>query len=450
MKETKRPATVLLEKLTEIYIFCMLSVFLLFPGLEGYARLTSHKWILLAVLSGGYMIVSAVLRLELAALKQWNLRSPWQVWKNWSIPQKLIFLFWFWSALSTVFSLAPMQAFWGSARLDGFLSITFYCGSFLQISRWGRPKRWMLWVFGSAISINCVIALIQLAGYNPLSLYPVGMNYYDSGVLYEGQFLGTIGNTNLLSAVLCIAVPAFITAVIRMPEKRRFLLLIPSLLGILVLVKASVAGGWIGVAGSVLLGLPVVVQKKTLRKSLAWIIICLMIIGLLSIYYIGNYADGVLYEAHQLMHGHWDNHYGSGRLFIWQAAAKLVPQRLLLGGGPDTLGIRTKAYFEHYDAAFDMMIRSKIDTAHNEYLNVLVNQGLPAMLLYLAALVFTAVFWVKTSAADSAVAICGSGVLGYCIQAFFGISSPVSTPFFWLLFGLLISYRQRAIQEEHT
>lgn len=139
------------------------------------------------------------------------------------------------------------------------------------------------------------------------------------------------------------------------------------------------------------------------------------------------------------MHGQWDTSYGSGRLFIWQAVWKLVPERLLLGGGPDTLGLRSTAYFQHYDSNLDMMIRSKIDNAHNEYLNVLVNQGLPALLLYLTALIAAASSWVKKADRCSAIAICGSGILGYCIQAFFSISSPISTPFMWLAFGLMMA-----------
>lgn len=439
MKEIKRPEVVIFEKLTEFYLLCMFSVYLLFPGLKGYAQLTSHKWILLAILSGGYLAVSLLLRLELAVLGHMAPRSPVRAWRELGLPQKLILLFWCCAGISTALSVDPVQALWGSGRLEGFLTISLYCSSFLLVSRWGRAKPWMLWVFGAAMSINCVVALLQLAGGNPLSLYPTGMTYYDTDVQYEGQFLGTVGNTNLLSALLCIAIPAFLTALVILRDKRRFLLLIPLTLCLTVLLKAPVAGGCVGLLGCALLMPPVLAKEKTLKKRLALLSAACILAGVLVVYCFGGRFGGTVYETHQLLHGRWDGSYGSGRLFIWQAVLRLLPERLLIGGGPDTLGLRAGAYFEHYDAALNMMIRSRIDTAHNEYLNVLINQGLPALALYLAALGSAAKNWVERAADCPATAICGCGVLGYCIQAFFGISSPISTPFLWLAFGLLVS-----------
>ena len=141
---------------------------------------------------------------------------------------------------------------------------------------------------------------------------------------------------------------------------------------------------------------------------------------------------GFLYEAFELLHGRWDDRFGSGRLYIWRSVVPLVPERPLLGGGPDTLGLRTDAAFERYDETLGILIHSSIDTAHNDYLNILVNQGIPALLLYLGALTASALRWLRNGAGDPAAAICGCAALGYCIQAFFGISSPISTPYLWL------------------
>lgn len=450
MKENKQAITILFGKMTELYLLLMLSVFLVFPGFRGYAHLTSHKWILFVVLSGGYLVLSGVLVLELALLGHRKLQSPVATWRALKLPQKLVILYWCCTGLSTICSVDPVQAFWGSARLEGFLTITLYCGCFLLVSQWGRPTPWMLWVSGTAMSINCVIALLQLAGYNPLSLYPTGMTYFDSGIQYEGQFLGTIGNTNLLSAVLCIAIPVFFAALITLRDKRRFFLLIPLILCLIVWVKAEVAGGLIGVLGSILLALPVFTKKKAAKKWLAVMVATILLVSLLTVYFVGDHMGGFLYEAHELMHGRVKQSFGSGRLFIWRVVCKLVPERLMLGGGPDTLGLRSTAYFEHYDENLDMMIRSKIDTAHNEYLSVLVNQGLPALIFYLAALIIAAVQWMKRADKSPEIAICGIGVLGYCIQAFFGISSPISTPFMWLVFGLLLANMKKKTASQST
>ena len=185
------------------------------------------------------------------------------------------------------------------------------------------------------------------------------------------------------------------------------------------------------------------IDRKLLIKSFAGYIPTILggvvcALGLAGIYAFGGRLGGFLYEASELLHGRWDDDFGSGRLYIWRNVAELVRERPLLGGGPDTLGLRTEAAFERYDEALGILIRSSVDAAHNEYLNILVNQGLLALAAYLGALVAAAVRWVRTAAEKPASAICGGAVLGYCVQAFFGISSPISAPYLWLALGFLI------------
>ena len=137
------------------------------------------------------------------------------------------------------------------------------------------------------------------------------------------------------------------------------------------------------------------------------------------------------------MHGRWEDSYGSGRIYIWRNVLPLVQERPLLGGGADTLGLRTDAAFERYDEALGITIRSAVDTAHNEYLNILINHGLSALLAYGTLLVSSAAKWIRRGSSDPVTALCGCAVLGYCIQAFFGISSPITTPYLWLALALL-------------
>lgn len=84
----------------------------------------------------------------------------------------------------------------------------------------------------------------------------------------------------------------------------------------------------------------------------------------------------MLGEAHEILQGRAEDEFGSGRVFIWKNVWQAVKERPLFGGGPDTLSHRITAYFERYDEATNIMRRSGIDTAHNEYLNILANQGI--------------------------------------------------------------------------
>jgi O-antigen ligase len=437
MAHSKNPLR-LFQRLTDGYLAGMAVVFLLFPGFSGYVSITRSKQVLYYLLSGGYALVVLGLFLWLWAAGRLRPWVPKQLWRAASLPQKLVLGYWLWSGLSTLCAVDRSVAFWGGSRSEGFVALSLYCGCFLLVSALARPARWQLWLFTGAVSVNCLIALAQLAGYNPLGLFPQGLTYQDAYVKYVGQFLGTVGNVDLLAAVLCLAIPLCWVGLLRLPGRRLFLL-IPLALSLAALLGSYVEAGLVGAFGGALLCLPVVLpQKGRLRTYTAVGVGGALVAGAAMVYLVGGRLGGALYQASELLHGRWDDSFGSGRLYIWRSVWELVPQRLLLGGGPDTLSLRTEAVFERYDPDLDILLRSHVDAAHNEYLNILVNQGLPALLCYAGALVSAAVGWVKRSPARPACALLGAAVLCYCVQAFFGLSSPISAPFFWLTLALLV------------
>lgn len=426
--------------LTDVYLAVLLSIYLLYPGRGGYQTITAQKWSAYLLITGVYVAAMLLLRLELAIVGAARLPSPEALRKALGLPQRFILLYLCATALSALFSQYRQTALWGGGRCEGFAAIALYCLSFLLLSAHVRPKRWMLWLYAAALSVNCVICLVQFAGLNPLHLYPEGMNYYGANTQYAGEFLGTVGNADILSAVLSLSIPAFWAAMLRMRGcKERVFLLIPLALCLIVLLRAFVAGGILGVAGAVVLSAPLMTGNKRRRKRALICVIGALTAAAVAVYCFGGRLGGFLYEASELMHGRWDDRFGTGRIYIWRNVIRLVPEHLLLGGGPDTLGLRTDAAFERYDETLGILIHSAIDAAHNEYLNILVNQGLLALLAYLAALIASAVRWVRRSAENPAAALCGCAVLGYCIQAFFGISSPISTPYLWLALAVLDS-----------
>ena len=394
--------------LTAAYLAILLSIYLLYPGRGGYQTITAQKWSAYLLITGVYIAAMLLLHLELAIVGAARLPAPTMLRKTLGLPQKFILLYLFATVLSTLFSEFRQTALWGGGRCEGLAAIALYCLSFLLVSAYGQPKRWMLWLYAAAISVNCVLCLLQFAGLNPLHLYPEGMNYYGANTQYAGEFLGTVGNADILSAVLSLSIPVFWAAILRMKGCReRYFLLIPLALCLVVLLRAFVADGILGVTGAVVLSAPLMTDDKRRRK---WALICViaaLIAAAAAVYCFGSRMCGFLYEASELMHGRWDNRFGTGRIYIWRNVIQLVPEHLLLGGGPDTLGLRTDAAFERYDETLGILIHSAIDTAHNEYLNILVNQGLLALLSYLAALLASAIHWVRRGA----LRLCGARLL---------------------------------------
>lgn len=409
--------------LTAAYLAILLSIYLLYPGRGGYQTITAQKWSAYLLITGVYIAAMLLLHLELAIVGAARLPAPTMLRKTLGLPQKFILLYLFATVLSTLFSEFRQTALWGGGRCEGLAAIALYCLSFLLVSAYGQPKRWMLWLYAAAISVNCVLCLLQFAGLNPLHLYPEGMNYYGANTQYAGEFLGTVGNADILSAVLSLSIPVFWAAILRMKGCReRYFLLIPLALCLVVLLRAFVAG-ILGVTGAVVLSAPLMTDDKRRRK---WALICViaaLIAAAAAVYCFGSRMCGFLYEASELMHGRWDNRFGTGRIYIWRNVIQLVPEHLLLGGGPDTLGLRTDAAFERYDETLGILIHSAIDTAHNEYLNILVNQGLLALLSYLAALLASAIHWVRRGA----LRLCGarllhSGVLWHQLPNLYAVS----------------------------
>lgn len=178
-------------------------------------------------------------------------------------------------------------------------------------------------------------------------------------------------------------------------------------------------------------------SAKVFRRGLLLAAVFLLLAGFTFLYaYPGFSADGTLSQIHRLLHGEWDESFGSGRLYIWRQAVALVKEAPLFGGGPDTLVYRGLEGFSRYNEVLKMTVSSEIDAAHNEYLNIFVNQGALALCFYLAFLIFLLVRWWK-SKGDRTAAIAGAGAMFYCIQAFFGISMCLVAPYLWLLLAMI-------------
>lgn len=409
----------------------MMSLFLLWPGTEGYRAITNAKYELFLALSGSYIVL---LVLSLAALR---LTGSSLSGRPFSRTAQCLLLFGLCSVLSWLFSDNRAQALFGLSRKEGLVTILTYLAIFLAVSRHARPRAWMVHLFGISICAFCLLCLIQLTGRNPLNLYPAGLNYYDKDIAYSGAFLGTLGNVGHVAALLCIALPAFLCAAVRMHTRLRFWLLVPAALSLIVLIRMNVAAGMVGVFGAALIGVPVCAPSVRLRRWLLLASVVIVLAALLLIYCFGGFLGETAFELSELLHGRCEPTFGSGRLMIWREAWDAFCRQPLFGGGPDTLGLHISTHFERIDAATGQIHRAAIDTAHNEYLNILANQGLFAFLAYLGAIACSFLRWVRHGSKSASAAVTGCAVTGYCIQAFFGISICISAPFFWICWALL-------------
>lgn len=163
--------------------------------------------------------------------------------------------------------------------------------------------------------------------------------------------------------------------------------------------------------------------------------------GLAFAYFFGGQAGGSLFELHELLHGRADDSFGSSRFLIWRKSLALFPQRPLLGGGAGTLPLRLDIRFSRFVEETGKTLSTFVDNAHNDYLSILINSGLPALLSYLFAQAASLIQSVRQGGAF--IHALASALLCYWISAFFGLGLFLVSPLMWLFWGLLSSALHR-------
>ena len=152
----------------------------------------------------------------------------------------------------------------------------------------------------------------------------------------------------------------------------------------------------------------------------------------LMVLYFVNFKSGILYEMHELLHGNFDDDFGTYRIFLWKRTLTLIPQFPILGSGPDTFAIRFMAKYTEDIAAIGPLTLN--DTAANVYLTMIINLRIVGLLNYLAFIFFQLKSGIKKMNQYSKILLIA--IICFLIQDFFNLSLVIVTPVFWLLMGL--------------
>ena len=118
---------------------------------------------------------------------------------------------------------------------------------------------------------------------------------------------------------------------------------------------------------------------------------------------------------------------------IWRGVLALIPERPVLGGGPGTLALRLEIEFSRYVPETGETLRTFVDNAHNQYLQLLADTGAAGLAGYVLLLACTLTHAVKKRAPQTMALLC------YCVQDFFGLGLCLVSPVFWAILGLSLS-----------
>ncbi len=406
------------EKICRLYGLLMGSLFLLVVSPLGYRNIVETKAAAFYALTLLFIVLSFIC-----------LAKETRRFRPLTILDGLILAYWSWSLLSSLCSPWRDTAFLGANRCDGMLTITLYCAVFLFLRRRGEADLRLLWIPAAALCLYCLVAVLQFFDLNPLGLYPGELRWSGREQEYNGAFLSLTGNADLSASVLCTGFGILWACAL---VRKKLWMLLPALACLGVLTVSGVRGGMLGAIGGVILCLPASLPVKA--KTRLWIYAGLALLALVGLFLIRLLPlPGTLGELHALLRGQADASFGTGRIYIWRNSIELIRQRPLLGGGADTMGLRG-LYFERIQEN-GLALRRTIDCAHNEYLNIAVNQGIPALVFFLGALGIV-LFRAFRSPSDGAI-VFRAGLVSYMIDAFFGIATPANASYFWLLLGLL-------------
>jgi O-antigen ligase len=416
---------------TDKYILIMLGVFPLFWGRIGYGAITKPK-ALFFLIATGLWTLSVLVLLGIGAVRGERYRPEVR-------PAHMAVALWLAvGGVSACLSDYGSVCLMGAGRYDGYLTTLCYGCIFFGVSLLAVPRRRYLWALGASVIFCGIVALLQLGGLDPFGLYPEGTNYYDQFEAYNGAFLGTIGNVDILAAYLCLTAPLLTIYGILSPRRLDTLLVLPGMFSLALLVVCDVDAGLVALAGCVVVTVPMLLRRKRASRMAAGISGGAVAGGLLGLYFWPG-QSGTLWEVSQVLHGDLSDEFGSHRGQIWKRGWELFREKPWFGGGPGTAAKRFDIHWSRYIESLGTERRVFVDNAHNVYVGQLVDVGLLGLLSYLGAAVCSLVTWFRRRKEGAFFPALGSAFICYMIQDFFGLGLCLSQPMLWVIWGLLES-----------
>lgn len=406
----------------------------------GYAHISAAKYGLFCLLcaltavllAAGWFLRTLLRRQEL------DLAIPRQAPSGRPLPSEYLLLgFALLSVLSVLCSDYGWQCLSGLGGRDGLILQLLLIAATLLLSRCAAWRDGFAFAAVPVTLLLTVLAFLQLAGLNPLGLYPPGYTYYDGGVRYVGQFLSTIGNIDMLAAVYTLLLPLSALAVIRSRKLWwRVSGVLAVLSGLCLLLLMRTEGALLGVLAALLLLLCYHLPPRR-RKWLLLLCVLLLALLLLWLYNYTGAEQGTLWELSRILHGDIRDEFGSARVQIWRAALDAVEQHPWFGSGCGTEKAAFDIEYSRLSAESGRLLTARVTRAHNEYLAYAIEVGIPAALLYLLALLLSLLQAVRKALRcnDVVLVYLCAGLMAYAVQALFNYRAIVAAPLFWLLWG---------------
>jgi O-antigen ligase len=398
--------------------------FFMYPKLQDYVMLPKAIY---TTISCFYILLAAMIYLRSKAIR--NIIAN----KKIRLIEALAFLYLILLIISTVLSIDVNRSIIGAPwRYEGIISLINYIVIFFVIANFYRFKRIHLIFIGISAAI---ISIHSILYYFNIHIIPLSI----ASIRGKAGAMSLVGNQNFLGSYITLILPLFIYIFIKLGSKSAFIL--DGLL-FAALICSLTRSGYVAFAFYFTFFIIYFLRKKKYTKRLIVLSISfIFIFGLLNITQSNNLLYRILSiknDTVSFVKNGADNA-GSNRSFIWKNGITLVPKYALHGSGPDTFDIPFMENFSE-DAKRVFKGNTIVDKAHNEYLQIAVTLGIPALLTYLAFIGIILLRSVKLSKSRSFLIPLNIAFISYLIQAFFNISVVSVAPLYWALLGVICSY----------
>lgn len=427
-----------------IYALLLVTAYLWYVGSEGYGSLFEAKKALFTYMHAVFIALFAVA----ALVDSTNTQCDFKPNRIPLMPVALSFCY------TVVVWVSDLKSWYWPRVLDNMeyygectIVVTIYTMVFILLAMWLKPSRLLFVCFVLSVGGNAIVCILQTIGVNPLGLYRGGIFFgLGDGLYYQGQYTGTIGNSNFTSELLAMSVCIVVAYMILSEGSKRFLLLMPILLCAYAMFSIDADQGTVAALVTVFLFCVFVLCKDTKVKAAICVLgVVVILVALCCIYFFVEAVDftypvspSAIRQLRELLHGNFSPKLATGRVGLWAETIARIPNRFYWGYGSQSMIWADFPPSTRHSVEQGMCLESRPAAAHNIYLNIWYSNGIFALLLYVILLVWCAYKWLRLAHRSKDVAALGCGIVSWSVQGLFAVSNITITPYFWLLLALYL------------
>lgn len=365
------------------------------------------------------------------------------------IKDVLIILLSIFAYFSYHFSLDKNMSLYGTAgRNEGLLALLAYYSIFLSATMVQIKNQKKIMAILLSIGIfQIVIGTIQYFRITNIFGYDRSLNWSANFSIASG----TLGNPNFYSTFILICLLYAYGNLLKSINKMSF---IKYLLLTIIFVYGLLIGDTLGCLLTFIALLVITligkINKKNIKKCLLTLTFFIVLSILADILTDRRIISGMFKynssEIKEIFENGIDDSTGNYRIYIWKQTINHVPKYFWTGIGIDSFSlINNGSYFcAGEDGKYECF-----DKAHNEYLQLLITEGIFSLLTYLLLIEYIIYKFLKHKSYHNnykyALFI---AFVAYLIQAFLNISVITVAPIFYMIMGFLVTEETKEVLDE--